>query len=142
MAILSKEINQVEVRIKRHPGNTFFKEYVKVGDRENPDATSCNRYIVPEPGAMFTVEVTLKRGYQFGNCRAVRALLYLDGHEKDISRLNIFRPPDCNRDGFLEQDLTVELAYASNIEVNGRNMSGSRFTFREISVGQFSIYWD
>jgi hypothetical protein len=57
MAILSQQINQVEVRIRRHPQNTYFDEYVKVGDREKTDATSCNRYIIPEPGQMYTIEL-------------------------------------------------------------------------------------
>jgi hypothetical protein len=133
MAILSKEINQVEVRIRRHPENTYFDEYVKVGDREKADATSCDRYIIPEIGQMYTIEVTLKRGYNFGNSNAVKASLHLPGVTQAISAISIFPPKDY--DDFTEEDLTIHLTYAERVRIGGCNISGARLVFHKVSIG-------
>jgi hypothetical protein len=137
MAILSKEINQVEVRIRRHPENTYFDEYVKVGDREKTDATACDRYIIPEVGQMYTIEVTLKRGYNFGNTNAVRASLHLPGGTRAISAKSIFPPKDY--DDFTEEDLTIHLTYAKRVRVGGRSISGARFVFHKVSIGNLAL---
>jgi hypothetical protein len=109
MAILSLGPNKVEVCIRRHPQNTSFDEYVKVGDREKTDATSCDRYIIPEPGQIYTIEVTLKRGYNFGKADCVSASLCLLGVAKPISALQI-RPPN-DYENFTKEDIKVYLTY-------------------------------
>jgi hypothetical protein len=133
MAILSQQINEVEVRIRRHPQNTYFDEYVKVGDREKTDATLCNRYIIPEPGQMYTIEVTLKRGYNFGNAGHVSASLCLPGVENPISTLQI-RPPNDYKN-FTKEDLKFHLSYVERVRVDGRSVSGARLVFCEVSIG-------
>jgi len=133
MAILSQEFNQVEVRVRRHPQNTYFDEYVKVGDREKTNAASCDRYIVPEPGQMYTIEVTLKKGYHFGNWSRVGAGLFLPGVNKPIS-LGMLRPPS-DKD-FAEEDITLSMAYARSLLVKDRVLSGSRFAFRTMKIGK------
>jgi hypothetical protein len=133
MAILSKEINQVEVRIRRHPENTYFDEYIKVGDREKTDATSCDRYIIPELGEMYTIEVTLRRGYNFGNSKSVSAALFLPGVARPISRTVIWPPKDY--ENFTDEDIKIELTYAERVKVNGLDISGARLAFRGVSIG-------
>jgi hypothetical protein len=135
MAILSQKLNQVEVRIRRHPQKTYFDEYVKVGDREKTNATSSDRYIIPEPGQMYTVEVTLKKGYHFGNWSRVSADLFLPGVKNPISS-EVLRPPS-DKD-FAEEDITVSMAYSGSLNVNGRVLSGSRFAFRTMEIGKQS----
>ena len=81
MAILKSGNDEYEVRIKRYPEKTYFDEYVKTGDREESSATSCDRYIVGEDGVRYTIEVTLKKGFSFGDYEVVRARLYIPGHE-------------------------------------------------------------
>jgi hypothetical protein len=136
MAILSQEFNQVEVRIRRHPQNTYFDEYVKVGDREKANATSCDRYIIPEPGQVYTIEVTLKKGYHFGNWSRVSAALFLPGVKKLISG-GVFFPPSDKE--FTEENMSVSMACTSRtLPVNGRVLSGSRFAFRTMEIGKQS----
>jgi hypothetical protein len=133
MAILSLGPNKVEVRIRRHPQNTSFDEYVKVGDREKTDATSCDRYIIPEPGQIYTIEVTLKRGYNFGKADCVSASLCLLGVAKPISALQI-RPPN-DYENFTKEDLKVHLTYVKRVRVDGHSISGARLVFGEVSIG-------
>lgn len=133
MAILSLGLNKVEVCIRRHPQNTYFDEYVKVGDREKTDATSCSRYIIPEPGQMYTIEVTLKRGYNFGNAGSVRASLCLPGVAKPISALQI-RPPN-DYENFIKEDLKVRLTYVKRVRGDGGSISGARLVWGEVSIG-------
>jgi len=133
MAILSLGPNTVKVCIRRHPQNTYFNEYVKIGDQEKTDATSCNRYIIPEPGQMYTIEVTLKRGYNFGNAGSVSASLCLPGVAKPISALQI-RPPNDYKN-FIKEDLKVHLTYIKRVRVDGRSISGARLVFGEVSIG-------
>lgn len=134
MAILSKEINQVEVRIKRYPEGTYFDEYIKVGDREKRDATTCERYIIPEPGVTYTIEVTLKKGYQFGKCNDVTASLRLSGSPTVIACGYIGAPQDESE--YLEKDLVKDVEFTDIIQVGGRKISGARLAFRQISVGE------
>ncbi len=133
MAILSNEINQVEVRIRRHPEKTYFNEYVKVGDREKTDATSCDRYTIPEPGQMYTIEVKLKRGYNFESSNRVKATLRLPRVASPISALAIHPPEDY--ENFTSVDITIHLTYAERVRLNGYDISGPRLAFREISIG-------
>jgi hypothetical protein len=81
--------NEVEVRIKRWPENTYFEEHIKIGDREKVNATSCDRYIVPEPGTQYYIEVVLKAGYNF-NCQEVQVELFFPGVKKEVSKLRIY----------------------------------------------------
>ncbi|KAH8750395.1 hypothetical protein BGZ57DRAFT_959212 [Hyaloscypha finlandica] len=134
MAILSLGPNTVKVCIRRHPQNTYFNEYVKIGDQEKTDATSCNRYIIPEPGQMYTIEVTLKRGYNFGNAGSVSASLCLPGVAKPISALQI-RPPNDYKN-FIKEDLKVHLTYIKRVRVDGRSISGARLVFGEVSIDE------
>ena len=71
MAILTEEGNEYEVRIKRVPQGTYFKEYVKIGDREQAESTRCERYIVAEPGQRYEIEVTIKKGFEWGEFEKV-----------------------------------------------------------------------
>jgi hypothetical protein len=134
MAILSHDGNEVEVNIKRHPQQTYFDEYVKVGDREKRGAESCERYIVPEPGTMYTIEVTLKRGFRFGSCQCVEVSLWLPGQDRETS-YTIFRPPPDSSE-HAEEDMTRTIEYADFLEIDGRPMKGARLAFRDISIGQ------
>jgi hypothetical protein len=79
MAILKSGNDEYEVRIKRYPEKTYFDEYVKTGHREKSSATSCDRYIIGEDGVRYTIEVTLKKGFDFEDFKIVRAKLYILG---------------------------------------------------------------
>jgi hypothetical protein len=139
MAILGVESNKVEVRIVRNQLGTYFDEYVKVGDREKRDAITCERYIIPDPGVIYSIEVTLKEGYQFGNAEMVRCMMYLPGVNSPVSVLSILRPRNLGHD-VLEEDIVKCIEYADT-EVNGRKISGCRLVFRDISIGMILVHF-
>ena len=82
---------------------------------------------------MYTIEVTLKRGYNFGNAGHVSASLCLPGVEKPISTLQI-RPPNDYKN-FTKEDLKFHLSYVERVRVDGRSVSGARLVFCEVSIG-------
>ena len=93
MAILKCGNDEYEVRIKRYPEKTYFDEYVKTGDREKSSATSCDRYIVGEDGVRYTIEVTLKKGFTFGEFEVFGPnSTFRD--TKDSSPKKMWRPED------------------------------------------------
>jgi hypothetical protein len=139
MAILSKEMNQVEICIRRYPEKTYFDEYVKVGDREKKNATSCERYIIPEPGKIYEIKVTLRKGYQFGNCNSVMILLLLPGFEEPVSIRSIHRPRECEQGEVLKEDKTVHLSYTHKLPVNGILLTGSRLCFQGLTLGTYIL---
>jgi hypothetical protein len=136
MAILKNGNNEYEVRIKRYPEKTYFDEYVKTGDREEPWAMSCDRYIVGEDGVRYTIEVTLKKRFSFGDYEVVRAKLYIPGHEDSISENDVHKPEDFENG--IKSDMTIELQYA-DVTVEGSKVLGARFGFRNLLLGSFSI---
>ncbi len=79
---------------------------------------------------MYTVEVTLKKDYHFGNRSRVFAGLFLPGMDHEISN-EVFRMPRDN-------EFTVSMAYARSLHVNSRVLSGSRFAFRTMEIGKQS----
>lgn len=137
MAILTRDESQIEVKIKKHSDETYFEEYVKVGDREKPDATSCERYIVPEPGVTFTIEVTLKKGFVFGKYTVVRAYLYVPGFKQWVARAKTSRPKNHQRG--TKEDITLEI---NPIEVlfSGQRFEGARLGFKELSIGTVDMF--
>jgi hypothetical protein len=76
--VLNREPIEYEIRIKRYPEGTYFEEHVKTevidwyGDNER------ERYIIGESGTKFTVEVTLKKGFYFGDCDVRLSCFYQD----------------------------------------------------------------
>jgi hypothetical protein len=136
MAILKSGSDEYEVRIKRYPEKTYFDECVKTGDREEPSATSCDRYIVGEDGVRYTIEVTLKKGFSFGDYEVVRARLFIPGHEVSISENDVHKPEDFENG--IKSDMTTELQYA-DVTVEGSKVLGARFGFRNLLLGSFSI---
>lgn len=132
MAIPKDGDDEYEVRIKRYPDKTYFEEHIKIGDREKPGATSCGRYIVGEEGVTYTIEVTLRKGFTFGEFDRVQALLFIPGLEGTIAFKDIFRPADCK--GKIKEDIIAELEYA-DVVVLGCKVLGARFTFRGLGIG-------
>lgn len=136
MAILKSGNDEYEVCFKRYPEKTYFDEYVKTGDREKSSATSCDRYIIGEDGVRYTIEVTLKKGFSFGEFDVVQALLFVSGQEKSVSHKNLRRPSDF--EGGIKEDMKTELEYA-DITFRGSKMLGARFGFRSLAIGNFQV---
>lgn len=89
-----------------------------------------------EPGQIYEIEATLKKGYQFGNCESVDVQLYLSGYGEAVSFMNILRLQGFENGELLEDDLTVSLSYTTNnVSVNGSLVSGCRLSFQNLSVG-------
>jgi hypothetical protein len=137
MAILKSGNDECEIRIKRYPEKTYFDEYVKTKDREESSATSCDRYIIGEDGVKYTIEVTLKKGFRFGDYDVVQAQLFIPGQEKGICSTNIRRPAD--HEGGIKTDLTKNLEYA-DVTVGGIKVLGARFGLRNLLLGMFSTH--
>lgn len=135
MAILPKDINPIEVRIRRYPESTYFEEYVKVGDREKADATSCTRYIIPEMSQKYTVEVKLKKGYNFGVAKCVSVCLFLPGISHPISTKKIYLPKDYEE--YTEDDIITQLEYVENVRCGRTLVSGARLVFHQVIVGMY-----
>ncbi len=119
--------DEFEVRIKGYPDGTYFDEYIKLDNREQQGGTARDRYNVGEDGVRYTIEVTLKEGFTFGNFDQVQVQLNVQGQEEEVCVKNIFRPPD-NSSDCLEEDITIELQYAGGT-VHGHKLLGARFAF-------------
>ena len=138
MAILTDNENVVEVRIIRNEDGTQFTEYVKIGDREKDGATRCDLYIISEPGRIYTIVVTLKKGYLFGKCNQVRVYLWFGGIAHAVGRAT-FRRPDyvMNLDDILKEDMTLSMEHTS---IEPKNfvlgISGAHFHCRDIQPGK------
>jgi hypothetical protein len=136
MAILKGGNEEYEVRIKRYPEKTYFDEYIKTGEREKTAATKCKRYIVGEDGVKYTIEVTLKKGFMFGEFHSVQAKLKVPGKTDSVCHKNIRRPADY-KDGIKEK-ITTELEYA-DVTVRGLKLMGARFAFRSLALGTLFV---
>jgi len=137
MAILKDGTDEYEVRIKRYPDKTYFDEYVTLSEREEVKARKCDRYIVGEEGVTYSIEVTLKAGFNFGDFTCVRASVCLASqyrYQDEIGHVTIRkRPGDEYRP--TTSDITSSIEYA-NTKLDGKPMLGARFTFRNLVVGQ------
>jgi predicted RNA-binding protein with TRAM domain len=122
--------DQYEVRIKRHSDQTYFDEHVKVGDK--PGATSCARYIIGEQDVIYSIELTLPKGFNFGDYERVRMELYFPGQSDEIAFADAFKP--LSLVSVTTQDIQVTLEYA-DVKINGRKMLGTQFSFRGLSSG-------
>ena len=136
MVILTQDDNQSEVRIKRQPEGSYFDEYVKVGDREKGNAQSYDRYIIPEPGVTYTIEITLKKGYQFYGCQGVMAVLVFPGQRLPWEMSEFTRFINQRPDFPLSADWTRSLEHSGVVIASGNKISGGRLAFREISIGR------
>ncbi|KAH8755874.1 hypothetical protein F5882DRAFT_482007 [Hyaloscypha sp. PMI_1271] len=133
MAILKGGNDEYKVRIKRYPEKTYFDEYIKTGEREKTAATTCKRYIVGEDGVKYTIEVTLKKGFMFGEFHCVQAQLNVPGKIDSVCRKIILRPADY-KDGIKEK-ITTELESA-DVTVRGLKLLGARFAFRSLALDE------
>jgi hypothetical protein len=136
MAIFfDRKANQYEVRIKRYPEGTYFEEHVKTKHREWDWDDDRERYIIGESGALFTIEVTLRKGFYFGKYDAVQALLFLPGRHDSVCHINMYKPSDLKRRQRTTSDIIDELRYA-DVEIDGLKVLGARFTFRDLVIGR------
>jgi hypothetical protein len=136
MAILQQGKNQVEVRIKREPEGSYFDEFVKLNDREKPDIRMCQHYIVGEPGVTYSIEVTLKAGYDFGNCKKVKVWLYTHGR-KEIVAQGTFR----RNLAVVTEDVKILLS-KTNLLLGGQKLRGASLAFKDLKIGKISLCID
>lgn len=135
MAILTEEGNEYEVRIKRTHNNTYFKEYVKSGDREDQDATSIDRYIVGESGTKYSVEVTLKEGFKFAPYEEVYAAMFISGVGRSLCDEEINDPAPKYK--YTDEDIHLNLAVVSN-QSYYPSLFGRPFVFRSLDIGKWN----
>ncbi|PVH79765.1 hypothetical protein DL98DRAFT_655164 [Cadophora sp. DSE1049] len=133
MAILKDGNDTYEVRIKRYPDGTYFDEHIKVEEREKPDATISTRYIVGEAGMRYTIEFTLREGFDFGEYDRVQALLCFPGMKSHICHLDVFKPRDLA--DLTTEDITKQLEYA-DVTIYGRKMLGTRLAYRSLAADE------
>jgi len=136
MAILEEGEDEYEVTIKRHPAGTYFEEHIKIGDREKLGCLTRDRYIVSEAGMAYTIEVRLKKGFNFGVFCMVRAKLFFPGQKENITVINLRRPSSLEK--VLNEDMVKNLEFA-DVELNGKKMLGTRFAFRSLIAGSLSL---
>ncbi|KAH7377948.1 hypothetical protein BKA64DRAFT_750362 [Cadophora sp. MPI-SDFR-AT-0126] len=133
MAILKDGDDTYEVRIKRYPDGTYFDEHIKVEEREKPGAEECTRYIVGEAGMRYTIEVTLRKGFDFGKDDRVQAQLFFPGIKSSICYLDVFKP--LGLAGLTTEDITKRLEFA-DVTIGGRKMLGTRLAFRSLAADE------
>jgi hypothetical protein len=107
-----------------------------LGEREKTAATTCKRYIVGEDGVKYTIEVTLKKGFRFGEFDLVRAQLKVPGKIDSVCQKDIRKPADY-KDGIKEK-IKTELEYA-DVTVRGLKLWGARFAFRSLALGTLFV---
>ena len=137
MAILSGTndgSNEIEVRVKKWPENTCFEEHIKIGDREKANARSCERYIVPEAGKQYKIEIILKAGYQW-DFQQLRVELFFPNIEKPVSYERIYGLNYVDGKGNSSGDSRYMLHSTNRFEVNGRKLAGACFVFGALAVG-------
>jgi hypothetical protein len=132
MAILTEGGNKCEVRIKRIPQNTYFKEHVKVGGREKPDAIQCDRYIVGEQGQKYTVQITIKKGFRWDNFEHVAIAVFLTGRREPIALSGLHKSNAVN---IGKADVTVELDCVNSSSLS--DFHGAPFSFQSLTIGMF-----
>ncbi|QSZ37810.1 hypothetical protein DSL72_008910 [Monilinia vaccinii-corymbosi] len=132
MAILKTRQGEVEVRIRRHPDNTYYDEYIKVQRKEIDSDDSRERYIISEPGTTYYVEVTLKEDFNFDEYDVVQANLYFRGLEESVSMTSFGKS---SISATVRKDRSQSIQYA-DVEVDGQKMLGARFAFKNIEVDE------
>lgn len=140
MAILTDEESEVEVRVIRHPDNTKFKEYVKIGgDREKNGFNVCERYVVSEPGCVYSISIKLKEGFMFGFANQVYVGLFVGGVLEAVAKHRFLRP-DYLEDGTdgTREDMIAILSHADNSPQNiGLKINGAQFQFQQLTAGMY-----
>jgi len=135
MAILNQDKNQVEVRIRREPEGSYFDEFVKIEGAPPPNVQTCEHYIVGEPGITYSIEVTLKAGYDFGKCKAVKAWLHTHGRNNAVAEA-----------GFIERTTTTgdlkRILSKTNLLIEGQRLKGASLTFKELNIGEIYLSID
>ncbi len=137
MAILTDNESEVEVQIIRHPDYTEFKEYVKIADREEDCSLVCERYIVSEPGLLFSVSIKLKEGFMFGCDTQVVVGLHVSGIPQAVAK-HQFLKPDYVWDGTdgTREDMTAILSHADKSLQNiVLKISGAQFQIQRLVAG-------
>jgi len=132
MAILTQGKNQVEVRIKREPEGTYFDEFVKVGDAA-PNIRTCEHYIVGEPGVTCSIEITLKAGYDFGECENVKVWLFTHGRQEVVAQGSLSKTT-----AIKTKDLKLLLS-KTNLLIGGQRLKGASLAFKELKIGEISL---
>jgi hypothetical protein len=130
MVILTEDGNQYEVRIKRVPQNTYFKEHIKVGDREKPDAIQCDRYIVGEQDQQYAIEITIKKGFQWDNFGKVAMGLFLPGCKYPVA-VRCFHKSRAIDIGTI--DVSVDLECINHASFS--DFRGAPFSFKNLAIG-------
>jgi hypothetical protein len=133
MVILQQGKNQVEVRIKREPDGSYFDEFVKIGDVQVPDVRTCENYIAGEPGVTYSIEVTLKAGYDFGKCKAVMACLYTHGRKEAVTQSGVLK-----KIATLTKDCKIILSKTALL-IGGQRLEGANLAFKQLNIGETSL---
>lgn len=115
----------------RRPQTTEFRESVKIGDYENLGAQKCERHIVAEAGQIYAIEVTIKKGFDWGTFNELVVRLVFPGKVgvaglvDTKQRLNQY----LHRGDF---KLTLDCV---NYECMGSSI-GAPFMFRSLGIGE------
>jgi hypothetical protein len=137
MTILRQGANLVEVRVKREPEGTYFDEHSKPGQHGIPNSKSCERYIAGEEGIACSIEVTLKKGYSFGNYNKVRANLYTHGRPESVACGEFLK--DEKKASVRNEDVKLLLSQTS-LSIGGQKLEGATLAFKGLNVGE-TLLW-
>jgi len=138
MAILKDGTDEYEVRIKRYPDGTYFDEYVSTREREKSEVRNCDRFIIGEGDVTYTIDMTLKKGFNFVGYSHVRARLYIPGQEDSVSCIDLPRPLKIKKKTTIA-DVSESMKYA-DVVVGDRKMLQTRFAFRSLVPGELLHY--
>jgi hypothetical protein len=135
MAILKLAKNEVEVRIRREPDGDYLEEFVTLHDREQPNAQTCERYIIAKPGITFAIEATLRKGYNFGKCEMVTVLGFANGGKQEVAQGKILKDEESP---VATEDLKT-IVSKTDLRVGGKGLIGAGFAYRTLDIGEISL---
>ena len=135
MAILKCRSGEVEVQLRKprieDDVPNYFEEFENVrASIGSTSANRCTKYIISEDTS-YTVEVTLKKGFDFGEAEGVRVKLYDKASDNFIGQKAI----DKGNVAKLADDHTVLIETVSGGIFDGHWVKDAELMFKALSMG-------
>jgi hypothetical protein len=139
MVVLGPADGQIEVRLVKAPFDApepvYFDEYEKLGTPHPEKLTYENsRYIASEDTA-YTIEVTLKEGFSYGDFLGIWVRVHDKARKVQIG-IRFF--PKANKDvDVLDEDKKILISSLSQVIVDGKEKDNVGLAFSALATGTF-----
>jgi hypothetical protein len=135
VVLTADDLGSVEVRLKKYPleNDSYFEEYVKVGDRDGM-TNSKYRYVIAEAESEYCIEVAVKAGFKLDENTHVLVEVF---HKDQRIVLEEFDGSSTlNRKHCTKADMVYLVKDTQTVASNGRVFQGARLTFENLSIGK------